>query len=82
MRAVFICDGKTIATARIVGRTWLLSIPGHQWAVTPDMPVARFNKIPGDKITKVSVKGFPSKASALAEVKTVLAIEDCQKPLK
>lgn len=66
--AAFVKAGKAVATARIVRNTWVLSIPGHVWPVTPDMPTARFNKIPGDKITSISSKAFPSRDAALAEV--------------
>lgn len=58
--ASFSFDGKIIGIARRVTGGWALRIPGHIWPVTPDMPTARFNQIPGDKITSTPVKGFKS----------------------
>jgi len=67
---------KTIASARNVGRrTWLLRIQGHQWLITPDMPSARFQRIPGGKgeMLYTVVKGFPSWQACAKEVERVRA---------
>lgn len=63
-------DGKVIATAkRGQGRQWILRVPGHQWEITPDMPISRFQKIPGGKaLTQSPVKGFKSLAACVKEV--------------
>ena len=58
--------GKSVATARRIGYVWLITVPGHVWPVTPDMPSARFN------ITETPCKSFPSRAAALAEVARIL----------
>lgn len=68
----FIRDGKTVATARKVNGGWALRIPGYQWPVTTDMPTARFNQIPGDKITETPVKGFKTWQKSAQEVERVL----------
>ena len=70
--AAFIRDGKTVATARHVTGGWALRIPGYQWPVTPDMPTARFNQIPVDKITETPVKAFKTWQESAKEVERVL----------
>jgi hypothetical protein len=45
---------------------WLITIPGHVWPVTPDMPSARFG------ISVSPCKSFPSRATALAEIARIL----------
>ena len=60
-------DGKSVAHARMRRNVWLITIPGHVWPVTPDMPSARFN------ITNTPCKSFPSRAAALAEVARIIA---------
>lgn len=71
--AVFTIGGNVVATARICGRVWILNVPGHNWPVTADMATARFNAVPGDKITETCRKGFPSAAACVAEVNRILA---------
>lgn len=58
--------GKSVAHARMRRNVWLITIPGHVWPVTPDMPSARFN------ITEAPCKSFPSRSAALAEVARIL----------
>ena len=70
--AAFERDGKVIATARRAHGGWVLRIPGYQWPVTPDMPTARFNKIPGDKITQTPAKAFKTLQKAAQEIERVL----------
>ena len=72
--AVFTLDGAVVATARVWGNVWGLSIPGHIWPVAPNTGTARLNDIPGDKITETPVKAFPSRAAALAEVIRILTL--------
>jgi len=70
--AVFTLDGAVVATARVWGKVWGLSIPGHIWPVAADSGTARLNAIPGDKITETPIKAFPSRAAAMAEVIRIL----------
>lgn len=71
-RASFVRDGKVVGSARRSQRTWLLSIPGHQWDVTPDMPAARFWRVPGGAaLKKISVKGFASLQACAKEINRV-----------
>lgn len=66
-------DRKIVATARFAApRVWLLTITGHQWFVTPDMPTARFHRIPGHGMTHTSVKAFPSWQQCAIEVENVM----------
>jgi hypothetical protein len=60
-------DGKSVAHARMRRNVWLITVPGHVWPVTADMPSARFN------ITNTPCKSFPSRAAALAEVARIIA---------
>jgi hypothetical protein len=59
-------NGASVAHARMRRNVWLITIPGHIWPVTADMPSARFN------ITNTPCKSFPSRAAALAEVAHIL----------
>lgn len=70
--ASFVRDGKVVGTARGHGNKWALRIPGHLWKVTPDMPTARFNALPGGKITHVPVKGFKSWQACADEIERVV----------
>lgn len=63
---------KVLGTARQAQRVWLLRIPNHEWDVTPDMPVARLNRIAGAKIKKVPVLGFPSWQACAKEIDRVI----------
>lgn len=65
-------NGKPVASAHKRGRQWLLRIPGWQWHVTPDMGVARMNRVPGDKIKTTPVKAFGSAAAAKKEADAIL----------
>lgn len=65
--------GKPVASVRKSGRQWLARIEGWQWHVTPDMGVARFNQIPGDKIHMTPVKAFSAVKSARDEVQRILS---------
>lgn len=70
--ASFVRNGKVIATARYANRQWLLRIPGHQWTITPDMPTARFQKVPGGKaLTHTPVKGFTSWQACAKEIERI-----------
>ena len=71
--AVFVIDGRTVASARFLRHQWGLSIPGHLWPVTADMPIARFNTISGDKITKTPVKRFKSWQACCDEIAAIHA---------
>lgn len=66
--------GEVLASAKRVGRNWLLRIPGHRWDVTPEMPTNRLNSIPGDgPIATTDVKTFPSWQACAKEVERIKA---------
>jgi hypothetical protein len=70
--ASFVRNGRVIATARYANRWWILRIPGHQWEITPDMPTARFQKIPGGQaLTHTPVKGFKSWQACAKEIEHI-----------
>ncbi len=72
--ASFVREGKVVASARRAQRLWLLQIPGHQWEITPDMPIARFQKLPGGAtLTRTPVKGFPSYQACVIEIERLEA---------
>jgi hypothetical protein len=67
-------DGKPVCVVRKVrAGQFLLTIKGWMWDVTPDMGVARFNIIPGDKITETPCHAFKTMRGAKAEAATILA---------
>ncbi len=61
-----------IARLRHVTGGYVAKIEGWQWKVTPDMPTARLNEIPGDKIEFTPAKFFPSRGTAQREVELIL----------
>jgi hypothetical protein len=61
-------DGKSVAHARMRRNVWLITVPGHVWPVTPDMPSARFN------ISHTPCKSFPGRAAALAEIARIITL--------
>lgn len=72
-KIAFSRGGKVIGVAiKAKGHKWLLRIPGHQWVVTDDMGVSRLNTVPGDKITKTSVKPCKSWQAAAKELEKIL----------
>jgi hypothetical protein len=71
--AVFSDNSAVLAIARRCGRLWVLGVRGHVWPVTPDMPTARFNQIPGGKITHTPRKGFKSWQACADEVERIIA---------
>ena len=60
-------NGTSVAHARMRRNVWLITVPGHVWPVTADMPSARFN------ISQTPCKSFPSRAAALAEIARIVA---------
>jgi hypothetical protein len=62
-----------VATLRRVTGGFIARIAGWQWAVTPDSGTARFNAIPGDKITHTPSKLFPTRGAAKRACELVLA---------
>ena len=58
--------GKSVAHARMRRNVWLITVPGHVWPVTPDMPSARFG------ISVSPCKSVPSRSAALAEIARIL----------
>jgi len=66
--------GQLVAKAKKVParKGWLLTIPGHRWEVTPDMPTNRFNLIPGaTKITSTDCKFFQTFPECRREVTNI-----------
>jgi len=78
--AAFTIDGRTVASARFRRHEWGLTIKGHLWAVTPNMAIARFNVIPGDKITRTPVKRFKSWQACCDEIVAILASRETVEP--
>lgn len=70
-------NGKPTVTIRKCGRgphrTFVLGIPGWVFTVTEDMPVNRFNKIPGDKITETPKRGFTTLDKAKRAAQEILS---------
>lgn len=64
--------GQPVASVRKSGAQWLARIEGWQWYVTPDMGVARMNRIPGDKTKFTPVKAFSTAKTAQEEVQRIL----------
>lgn len=66
-------EGKTVAVARKTrSGGWLVKILGHNWPVTPDMGVARFEQVHGFSIKDIHVKHFPTIKEARAAIQEVL----------
>lgn len=66
-------DKVVVGTARRYGRQWQLRVPGHQWKITPDMPIARFQRVPGGSaLTETPVKSFASWQACAREIENIL----------
>jgi hypothetical protein len=61
-------NGASVAHARMHRNVWLITIPGHIWPVTADMPSARFN------VANTPCKSFPSRIAALAEIARIITL--------
>ena len=72
--ASFQRDGKVIATARFRYRpnAWVLRMPGHMWAVTPDMPMWH---VTGGQVKQSPVKAFKSWQACVDEIDNIILNE-------
>jgi hypothetical protein len=71
--AVGTIDGVVVARIRFVRHAlYQMRVEGWQWRVTDDMPLNRFNSIPGNKVLFTPVKSFTSMSSAKKEAVVIL----------